>query len=243
MFRARYLANVASRAVAVRRNGARFISFLKMKDTVQRVLGMNSNESIPYTHICQVGDPVLRARAIKIEPEVVRMADFQQVITRLMNVMRTYKMYSLSGPQIGLPWQIFAIDCTEKSMRGIEESVRKAQEMSVVPMTIFINPELKVIDYTPITFYEKCESIRGYTAAVPRAYEVEITALNASAEQFTWRARGWSARIAQHEYDHLQGSLYIEKMDVKTFHFTAWEKINKHKGKVRLSYWPSQWWL
>lgn len=121
-----------------------------------------------------------------------------------MNVMRTYDAFGLSGPQIGLPWQIFAIECTETNMKGIEASVRKAREMSIVPMTIFINPELKVIDYTSITNYEACESIRGYTAAVPRAYEVEITALNASAEPFTWRARGWPARIAQHEYDHLQ---------------------------------------
>lgn len=89
-------------------------------------------------------------------------------------------------------------------MKKVEESVRKTHEMSIVPMTIFINPELKVIDYTPITLYESCESIRAHTAAVSRAYEVEITALNSSAEQFTWRARGWPARVAQHEYDHLQ---------------------------------------
>lgn len=118
--------------------------------------------------------------------------------------MRAYNAVGLAGPQIGLPWQIFAIECTEMNMKKIEESIRKAREMSIVPMTIFINPELKIIDYTSITHYEACESIRGYTAAVPRVYEVEITALNASAEQFTWRARGWSARIAQHEYDHLQ---------------------------------------
>lgn len=96
-------------------------------------------------------------------------------------------------------------------MKGTEETVRKAQEMNVVPLTIFINPELKVIDFTPITLYEGCESIRGFSAAVPRAYEVEITALNASAERFTWRARGWSARIAQHEYDHLQVRVTMER--------------------------------
>lgn len=127
-----------------------------------------------------------------------------QVIKHLINVMRAYDVYGLAGPQIGLPWQIFAIECTKENMKETEESVKKAHEMSVVPMTIFINPELKIIDHTPITLYEGCASIRGFSAAVPRAYEIEITALNASAEQFTWRARGWSARIAQHEYDHLQ---------------------------------------
>jgi len=74
-----------------------------------------------------------------------------QVITRLINVMRTYDAYGLSGPQIGLPWQIFAIECTEKTMMGIEKTVKKAHKINIVPMMIFINPELKIIDYTPIT--------------------------------------------------------------------------------------------
>lgn len=49
-----------------------------MKETLQRLMGMNSDE-LPYTHICQVGDPVLRGRAMKVEPEVVKNVDFQKV--------------------------------------------------------------------------------------------------------------------------------------------------------------------
>lgn len=118
--------------------------------------------------------------------------------------MKSYDACGMSGPQIGCPWQIFAIEHTTAHMKTSDEVIKKVHEMEVIPLTIFINPELKVIDHTPITLYEGCESVRGYTAAVPRAYEVEITALDASAKQFTWRGRGWSARIAQHEYDHLQ---------------------------------------
>ncbi|EZA59348.1 hypothetical protein DMN91_008459 [Ooceraea biroi] len=235
MFQLRHFAKVIPRAV--RNNDARFISFLKMKEAVKDLLGMDSNR-LPYGHVCQVGDPVLRGRAMMLEPEVIRMADFQKVIQHLISVMRSYKACGLSGPQIGLPWQIFVIEHTKEHMKMHHEAIRKAYEETIVPTTIFINPELKVLDYTPVTCYEACESIRGYTAAVPRAYEVEVTALNASAERFTWRARGWSARLAQHEYDHLQGKLYIDKMEINTFHCTSWEKINKYNGKVQLSYWP-----
>ncbi|KYN03390.1 PREDICTED: peptide deformylase, mitochondrial-like [Cyphomyrmex costatus] len=235
MFRIHHFTNMTSRVVAIKRNDVRFVSIRKIKETVQRLLGMHSNE-LPYRHICQVGDPVLRGHTMKIEPEVIRTAEFQNVIKHLINVMRAYNTFGLSGPQIGLPWQIFAIQCTEEIMEGVEEGLRKTREMNIIPVTIFINPELKVIDYTPITLYEGCGSILGYSAAVPRAYEVEIKALNASAEQFTWKARGWSARIAQHEYDHLQGKLYIEKMDVRTFHCMVWDRINKNKGKIRLTY-------
>lgn len=118
--------------------------------------------------------------------------------------MQNYKACGMSAPQIGLPWQMFAIEHTKEHMKMTDEVVSKVYEMEIIPTTVFINPELKIIDHTPIMLYEGCESIRGYSAAVPRAYEIEITALNISAEQFTWKARGWSARIAQHEYDHLQ---------------------------------------
>jgi len=95
----------------------------------------------------------------------------------LTSVMRSYGACGLSGPQIGLPWQIFVIEYTKEHMKTSHEVIRKIHEESIIPLTVFINPELKIL---------------------------EITALNASAEKFSWRARGWSARIAQHEYDHLQ---------------------------------------
>lgn len=83
MFRVYHFANLTSRAVVVRRNGVRFISLLKMKETFQRLLGKSSDE-LPYTHVCQVGDPVLRGRAMKIEPEVIRMVDFQKVSLKIL---------------------------------------------------------------------------------------------------------------------------------------------------------------
>ncbi|KAL6446214.1 hypothetical protein ACFW04_001082 [Cataglyphis niger] len=239
MFRSYHFANMASRVIVIRKNNPRFVSFHKLKETVKHLLGTDSNR-LPYEHVCQVGDPVLRGHAMKIEPEVIKLADFQKVITHLINIMRSYEACGMSGPQIGLPWQIFAIEYTEKHVKAIHEVVKKVHEVEIIPMTLFINPELKVIDHTPIILHEGCESIRGYSAAVPRAYEVEITALNASAEQFTWKGRGWSARIAQHEYDHLQGKLYIDKMDINTFQCTAWEKINKSGGKMHLSYLPKK---
>lgn len=96
------------------------------------------------------------------------------------------------------------MEYTNEHIKTSHAVIRKVYEETVIPLTIFINPELKGLDYTPVTCYEACESVRGYSAAVSRPYEVEVTALNASAEKFTWRSRGWSARIAQHEYDHLQ---------------------------------------
>ncbi|XP_012231120.1 peptide deformylase, mitochondrial-like [Linepithema humile] len=239
MFRAYRFAGVVSHVINVGKSNVRFISFLKMKETFKHLIGMDSDK-LPYEHVCQIGDPVLRGRAMTIDPEVIKLADFQKVIKQLISVMQHYGACGMSAPQIGLPWQMFAIEYTKGHMDTTDEVVRKVHEMEIIPTTVFINPELKIIDHTPIMFYEGCESIRGYAAAVPRAYEIEITALNTFAEQFTWKARGWSARIAQHEYDHLQGQLFIDKMDKCTFHCSAWEKINKNNGNMQLSYYPKK---
>lgn len=56
-----------------------------MRETIQQPLGMNSNE-LPYAHVCQVGDPVLRGHVMKIEPEVIRMADFQKVLLQRISI-------------------------------------------------------------------------------------------------------------------------------------------------------------
>lgn len=78
MFRS-YFANVASRATVIRKNNARFASFHKLKETLNRFWGSDSNR-LPYKHVCQIGDPVLRGHAMKIEPEVIKLADFQKVL-------------------------------------------------------------------------------------------------------------------------------------------------------------------
>lgn len=73
-------ASATSRSTIVRKNGVRFISLLKMKDTLKGVLGKSAGyDKPPYGHICQVGDPTLRGRAMKIDPEVIKLADFQKV--------------------------------------------------------------------------------------------------------------------------------------------------------------------
>lgn len=68
---------------AVRKNNARFISFVKMKEAFKDMLGMDSNR-LPYGHVCQVGDPVLRGRAMMIEPDIIETAEFQKVLVRYL---------------------------------------------------------------------------------------------------------------------------------------------------------------
>jgi len=66
-------------------------------------------------------------------------------------------------------------------------------------------------------FFEGCLSLAGFSAVVPRAHSVRVECLNERGQKRTIEASGWHARILQHEIDHLQGSLYIDRMRSRTF--------------------------
>ena len=117
--------------------------------------------------------------------------------------MRLYAAVGLSAPQIGVSMQIFITEVTESHFRLAGPTRRNAQEIEVVPLKVFINPKLKIIDYGVTRFNEGCVSTAFLEAEVPRYKEVLITGLNANAETHEWHAKNWAARIAQHEMDHL----------------------------------------
>jgi peptide deformylase len=66
-------------------------------------------------------------------------------------------------------------------------------------------------------FFEGCLSVAGFAGLVARYREVEVSALDEKGEPVTWRVRGWPARILQHEMDHLNGTLYIDRMVTRSF--------------------------
>ncbi|XP_076295796.1 peptide deformylase, mitochondrial isoform X3 [Lasioglossum baleicum] len=102
-----------------------------------------------------------------------------------------------------------------------------------VPLQVFA---IEIQNPEEIVFSETCGSVTGFRANVPRAKEVEIKAVNPIGTTFSWKAKGWTSRIAQHEFDHLQGKLYIDKMDPSTFQCSMWKEINIHKGKLALRF-------
>jgi peptide deformylase len=76
---------------------------------------------------------------------------------------------------------------------------------------------LRVIGSERALFFEGCLSVDGYAALVGRATEVEVSGLDHEGTAQSWRVRGWPARILQHEIDHLDGTLYIDRMLSRSF--------------------------
>ncbi|XP_029464170.1 peptide deformylase, mitochondrial [Rhinatrema bivittatum] len=181
----------------------------------------------PYQHICQAGDPVLRSLAAPVEPSRILGPEIQTLIQTLVTVMRGAGCVGLSAPQVGVPLQVLAMEFSERIYRESAVSVREGREMTPFPLTIFINPAIRILDSHTLSFPEGCESISGFLACVPRYRAVEISGLNEKGEAACWQAQGWPARIIQHEVDHLRGLLYIDKMDSRTFVNVHWMEANE----------------
>lgn len=106
-------------------------------------------------------------------------------------------------------------------------AAREVRGLTTVPLQIFINHQLRVLDGRTVKFQEACESISGFSATVPHYLSVEVSGLNEKAEPVTWQVSGWPVRNLQHEMDHLDGVWYIDRMDSKTFINVNWAAKNE----------------
>lgn len=134
-----------------------------------------SPPSPPYSHVCLVGDPVLRSHAVAVEPSAITGQEIQQVISTMVKVMQKLECVGLSAPQIGVPLRILALEYPQKMLEESSPVSRKVRGLSVQPLRIFINPQLRVLDGQTVVFQEACESISGFSATVPRYLSVEVS--------------------------------------------------------------------
>ncbi|NXE14103.1 DEFM protein, partial [Lophotis ruficrista] len=103
--------------------------------------------------------------------------------------------------------------------------LRRAHRIEPFPLRLLVNPALRVLDARLVTAPEGCASIQGFSAYVPRHWAVHVSGVDEHGEPVSWEATGWAARIVQHEMDHLDGILYVDRMDSRTFTNVAWMEL------------------
>ena len=169
--------------------------------------------------IVQAGDPVLRKVAEAVQPEDIGSDRIQQLIGLMRDTMRDAPGVGLAAPQVGVSLALAVIEVLPEYLtrRGLSAAELADREMATVPFHVLVNPHLTVVDPTPAVFFEGCLSVRGFVARVPRARAVRVSALDHCGAPVEITARGWYARILQHEIDHLAGTLYIDAMDTRSF--------------------------
>ncbi len=148
-----------------------------------------------------MGDPVLRQVARPVRPE--ELAGLQPLIDDLIETMHAAKGAGLAAPQIGEPVAIAAVH--------VQANPRYPYKPDI-PLTVFVNPRITVLDEASEWIYEGCLSVPDLRGLVPRAMHIRVEALDRHGEALDFEARGLSAGTFQHEFDHLEGRLFLDRV-------------------------------
>jgi peptide deformylase len=167
--------------------------------------------------IVEAGHPVLRTKARPVTAEELRSASMTALIELMRETMRDAPGVGLAAPQIGEPLQLAVIEDRPEYLETLSPEDRQSRGRAPVPFHVIANPRLTVTEPGPATFYEGCLSVPGFVGQVARAQAVRVEALDHRGEPVTIEAQGWYARILQHEIDHLGGTLYVDRMDTRSF--------------------------
>ncbi len=167
--------------------------------------------------IVEAGHPVLRAVARQLSFQEITSPLIADLIESMRETMRAAPGVGLAAPQIGESLALAVIEDRASYHAHVPEAELASRERVAVPFHVIINPRVEVLDAGPVEFLEGCLSVPGYAAVTPRALAVRVHALDHRGEPKVIEARGWYARILQHEIDHLGGTLYVDRMVSRTF--------------------------
>lgn len=171
----------------------------------------------PLPDIVKAGDPVLHEPAREVPVEDIESERIQKIVDDMIGVMRQAPGVGLAAPQIGIPLRIIVLEDTREYISYAPKNEIAAQDRRAFDLLVVVNPKLEKRGNKSALFFEGCLSVDGFRAVVERHLEVEVTGFGRNGEPIKVDARGWQARILQHECDHLDGTIYVDKFVPRTF--------------------------
>jgi peptide deformylase len=183
--------------------------------------------------IVQAGEAVLRQQAHPLSPDQILNSQTQQLIEWMRDTMRDAPGVGLAAPQVGLGLQLAVVEDRSEYTKDIPPDKLQERSRRPVPFHVLINPRIVSQSADQAEFFEGCLSLAGFGAFVRRSTAVTVEYLDEHAEFKSVEAKGWYARILQHEIDHLQGRLYVDRMEPRSFMTT--DNFNRYWKDLPLS--------
>jgi len=182
-----------------------------LRDTALWIIEAGAQSEQGIAPIVQAGHPALRAVATPYDGQLSD-DELTALLAVMQRTMRAAPGVGLAAPQLGLP---LALAVLEDPGATIPEhaAVRKREPL---PYRVLVNPAYEAVGPARAAFYEGCLSVVGYTAVVARAREVHLTGFDENGVAVDEAVTGWSARIVQHETDHLGGTLYVDRAELRS---------------------------
>ena len=167
--------------------------------------------------VARLGHPVLRQQAQALSPDEIQTPATQQFIDDMIETMREYNGAGLAANQVHVLKQIAVIEV---------QANPRYPEAPEIPLTVIINPVVTPLSDEMEEGWEGCLSVPDMRGVVPRYTAVRLEYLDREGTRQVVDAKDFFARVAQHETDHLNGHVYLDRMrDLSTLsHIAEWQK-------------------
>ena len=164
--------------------------------------------------IVRLGHPALRAPAEPLSLERLASREIQRLVDDMIETMHDADGVGLAAPQVGEPWQLFVYEAEDP----------EHAELSI-PLRVVLNPMVEPLAGEMVYDWEGCLSIPDLRGLVPRHPKVRVHGLDREGRRVDFDATGFEARIVQHEFDHLNGVVYLDRMrDLHSLaYYDEWE--------------------
>jgi len=149
--------------------------------------------------VCRMGHPVLRAQAEEVSSEEIRGTEFQNLVNSMIDTMIDYDGVGLAGPQVHVSRRVCVVRVDGEDDETCE-------------VLVLINPTVTPVGDRQETDWEGCLSIPDIRGQVPRWHRVSVSGLDAQGDAIAFEIEGFTARVIQHEVDHLDGILFLDRM-------------------------------
>jgi peptide deformylase len=153
-------------------------------------------------NVARMGNPILRRKAQDVAPARIRKREFQDFLDSMILTMHEYEGVGLAAPQVHQSMRVVVLH-EEAGITGKAE----------LPITVLINPQITALTEECSSMWEGCLSVPGLRGKVSRPNRVRLEALDREGKRIESELDGFAAIVIQHECDHLDGVLFVDRIE------------------------------
>ena len=162
--------------------------------------------------VLRMGHPLLRQPSLPLPPEEIASDETRRLLVDMLETMQARDGIGIAAPQIGVLKRVALI--------GIEKDNPRYKDAPPYDLITVINPVIHILGNSRQSFVERCLSVPGLSGEVVRPDHIRVDYLDESGNRRSIEAKGLPATVFQHEIDHLDGILYVDRMkDLATLSF------------------------
>jgi peptide deformylase len=174
---------------------------------------------VSVREVVPIGDPVLRERARELSREEIASTEIQELIDDLIETKRATHGAGIAANQVGERVRVAIVE--------VEEGNPRYPYKPPEPLTVMINPTIEPLGDETIEINEGCLSVPDLRGGLPRHLAIRVRYLDRLGEVHEEVKRGLTAGTFQHEVDHLDGVLFVDRADPRTF--ATWQQFDRHQ--------------